>query len=121
MQITPCMVTLVMSAAFALPTDAAAQSRAPVPAPVTFAPAVVPQPQTTIEDSGAPFRTAIGFEALLSTTGSFNTASGYQALKNNTTGQGNTANGYQALFSNTTGLGNTAIGNSALWSNTTAH
>ena len=120
MQITPCMVTLVMSAAFALPTSAAAQSRAPVPAPVTFAPvAVVPPPQTVIEDPGAPFRTAIGFEALLSTTGGFNTAGGYQALKNNTTGQGNTAIGYQALFSNTTPLGNTAIGNSALLANTT--
>ena len=119
MQVPPYMVALVMSAAFALPTVAAAQSRAPVPAPVTFAPvAVLPPPQNVIEDSGAPFRTAIGFEALLSTTGSFNTAGGYQALRNNTTGSGNTAIGWQALFSHTTGFGNTALGNAALQVNT---
>src|SRR5262245_28533035 len=79
MHLSPRMVTVVLSATFVLPMAAAAQSIAPVPAPVTFAPTPVaaPQPLTVVEDSGSPFRTAIGFEALLSnTTGSSNTAAG---------------------------------------------
>lgn len=46
---------------------------------------------------------------LLSTTGSFVTAIGYQALYNNT-GLGNTAIGYQAGDGNTTGTENTYVG-----------
>jgi hypothetical protein len=41
------------------------------------------------------------------TTGSYNTANGFQALYSNTTGNYNTANGVQSLFSNTTGSSNT--------------
>jgi len=55
------------------------------------------------------------------TTGSYNTANGYQALFYNTTGNNNTANGYSALSSNTTGYDNTANGYQALYSNTTGY
>ncbi len=89
---------------------AAAAVRAPA---VGFAP-------LTIEDSAAPFRTAIGFEALFSnTTGQFNTAAGYKALELNTTGSSNSAHGAFALSVNTTGRDNTAAGYLALTSNTT--
>jgi trimeric autotransporter adhesin len=65
--------------------------------------------------------TAVGFQALASTTGfgAGNSGFGYQALMNNTDGSGNTAIGVQALFSNTTGGGNIAIGNSVLLHNDT--
>jgi len=52
------------------------------------------------------------------TTGTYNTASGYQALHSNTTGHWNTASGYQALYSNTGGFAITASGYQALYSNT---
>lgn len=79
-----------------------------------------PPPLTVIEDTGSPFRTAIGFQALSSnTTGSENTASGYQALAANTTGSFNAASGALSLRSNTTGGANTANGRAALASNTT--
>ena len=52
-------------------------------------------------------------------TGCCNTASGYQALYNNTTGGGNTATGNGAVLNNTTGGGNTATGIAALLNNTT--
>ena len=52
------------------------------------------------------------------TYGSFNTASGYQALYGNTLGSSNTATGNTALYSNTTGLANTATGAGALYNNT---
>ena len=48
-----------------------------------------------------------------------NTATGDQALYNNTSGNQNTANGGVALFSNTTGTYNTASGYVALYSNST--
>jgi hypothetical protein len=55
--------------------------------------------------------TASGVDALANNTfGNFNTASGHSALLTNTTGILNTASGYQALISNTTGDSNTAIG-----------
>ncbi len=74
--------------------------------------------------------TAMGFDALLSNTnGVANTATGSGALKSNTTGTDNTAVGYQALYSNTSGAPdangntvgqqNTAVGSQALFSNTT--
>jgi hypothetical protein len=77
---------------------------------------------TGFEDSGAPYRTSVGYQALSSnntTGGSFNTASGYQALFSNTTGTQNTASGAQALYDNTTGGNNTASGDAALLFNTT--
>jgi len=64
--------------------------------------------------------TAIGFEALLNnTTGFQNTATGFQPLERNTTGSDNTANGFFALGGNRTGFVNTAIGGFALGDNTT--
>ncbi len=62
--------------------------------------------------------TAIGFQALLSnTSGLQNTANGSNSLVNNISGQGNTAIGYSALLSNTTGNFNTATGANALLNN----
>ena len=52
------------------------------------------------------------------TTGSYNTANGFQALFNNTSGSNNTANGAFALFHNANGSYNTAEGVSALSTNT---
>jgi hypothetical protein len=64
--------------------------------------------------------TASGVNALLNnTTGTNNTASGISALQYNTTGSSNTANGVSALQNNTTGTNNTANGVSALINNTT--
>jgi len=66
--------------------------------------------------------TANGFEALhFNTNGHSNTATGSRALYSNTTGGGNTANGYEALLNNTTGHLNTATGTGALANNTTAN
>jgi Chaperone of endosialidase len=63
--------------------------------------------------------TATGFQALFSNmTGSFNTANGAVALYSNTTGSINTATGASGLLYNTTGGGNTANGSNALLSNT---
>jgi hypothetical protein len=65
--------------------------------------------------------TATGWQALFNNTGFGNTANGAFALWSNTTGEVNTANGYTALFSNTTGYGNTANGLEALINNTTGN
>jgi hypothetical protein len=66
------------------------------------------------------YNTANGFNSLYSnTTGNDNTANGFQAMQSNTTGSANTVNGYQAMDSNTTGSANTANGFQALYSNTT--
>ena len=66
------------------------------------------------------YNSASGFTALSSnTTGDYNTASGSLALYFNTTGTTNTADGFQALYFNTTGGLNTASGLEALLSNTT--
>src|SRR5208282_3523201 len=54
-----------------------------------------------------------------STTGGYNTASGYGALFLNGTGTDNTASGYVALDLNSTGNYNTATGDHALYSNGT--
>jgi hypothetical protein len=89
-----------------------------------------------VEQSGSPYATAVGYQALnvntgldntaagyvalfFNTTGSFNTAAGTNALVSNTTGFYNTATGVQALNANTTGDNNTAAGNQALNVNTT--
>src|SRR4029077_15267416 len=53
------------------------------------------------------------------TTGTDNTADGFQALYRNTTGDTNAANGYKALFNNTNGFENTASGFEALYTFTT--
>jgi len=64
--------------------------------------------------------TASGLNALgNNTTGYENTASGYRALGNNTTGGLNTARGVGALELNVSGGGNTATGAQTLQSNTT--
>jgi hypothetical protein len=66
--------------------------------------------------------TAIGFDALYSnTTGSYNVANGDSALLSNTSGFQNVADGASALNANTTGYYNTAVGSVALLSNTTGH
>ncbi len=62
--------------------------------------------------------TAIGYEAMVGNfTGSNNTATGFEALATNTAGTENTASGIDALFSNTTGNYNTAVGGHALYHN----
>ena len=58
--------------------------------------------------------TATGKDALINTTGSQNTANGFQALFSNTIGDSNTAIGWQALTFNTTGNNNTATGTGGL-------
>ncbi|PYJ00698.1 MAG: hypothetical protein DMF00_07070 [Verrucomicrobia bacterium] len=57
----------------------------------------------------------------LNTTGSYNTASGYNALQKNSTASNNTATGSSALSLNTTGTDNTAHGANALYNNTTGN
>src|SRR4051812_28220447 len=71
-----------------------------VPAPVTPNRARTPGLISTttpgpliVEDSGAPYTTALGYQAAIHTTGTGNTASGFEALWSNTTGGGNTASG----------------------------
>jgi hypothetical protein len=61
----------------------------------------------------------LGFAGNTTTTGTSNTASGFDALYSNTTGFANTASGFDALYSNTTGVYNMASGDYALYSNTT--
>ena len=66
------------------------------------------------------YNSAFGVLALRNnTTGSSNVALGRQALQANTTATGSASVGYQSLFSNTTGAYNTAMGFQALYSNTT--
>src|SRR6266700_2381830 len=71
--------------------------------------------QTTAEGDGALFSLTTG---LGNTDGEGNTATGRAAMGNGTTGSQNTATGWQALFSNK-GDENTANGAFALYSNTT--
>jgi hypothetical protein len=69
--------------------------------------------------TGTP-NTAVGYQALISNANGYSsTAVGYLALYSNTTGYYNTATGSQALRFNTTGNQNTANGDQALYSNTT--
>ena len=75
-------------------------------------------------NSTGSYNTASGFEALFGAgrgraTGSFNTANGVQALYSISTGGSNTASGFAALFGNTTGSFNAANGANALQNNTT--
>lgn len=72
-------------------------------------------PATTGSDN-----TAIGFDSMYNdSTGDQNTGLGSNTLFSNTTGEANSATGMQALFSNTTGNINTADGFQALLFNTT--
>jgi hypothetical protein len=59
----------------------------------------------------------LGFAGNNSTTGTGNTATGYQSLASDRTGASNAAFGEQALFSNTTGGFNSACGAQALREN----
>ena len=74
--------------------------------------------QTT--SGGTPYLTALGYNAGLATTGVGCTAVGVDALKTNSTGTGNSAYGYQALTSSNGG-NNTAMGYQALGSNLTSN
>ena len=67
------------------------------------------------------YNTAIGFESLaFNTTASNNTAVGYQAGYSTVSGSGGiTAIGWQALYTNSTGAFGVAIGQQAAYSNTT--
>jgi hypothetical protein len=59
----------------------------------------------------------LGFAGNTGTTGAFNTASGFEALLQNSTGNYNTATGSQALYYNQAGTGNAAFGYQALNNN----
>ena len=63
------------------------------------------------------WNTATGYFTLYNNTGEGNTATGNYSLLNNISGSYNTANGYQSLYSNTNGYYNTSIGSQALNSN----
>lgn len=67
------------------------------------------------------FSTALGQEAgdALTSTGTYNTAIGYQALTTASTADSNTAVGAQAMAANTSGIQNVAIGHEALRFGTT--
>ncbi len=58
--------------------------------------------------------TAIGYQVLRYNTAGYNSGVGYQALLQNTTGVNNTALGYRTLFNNNVGNSNTAVGYQAL-------
>jgi hypothetical protein len=73
--------------------------------------------QTLFSLTTANHNTATGFNALRNNTAGNNTAVGANALYNNTTGSENTANGEGALFKNTRGFQNTAVGFQALFNN----
>jgi uncharacterized coiled-coil protein SlyX len=69
-------------------------------------------------NSTGSYNTASGYEALLSnSTGYDNVATGFQSLHDNNSGKLNTASGVQALYYNTTGSNNTAMGLQALLNN----
>jgi hypothetical protein len=71
--------------------------------------------------SVASFNAFLGFGGNSTMTGTYNTASGFAALRPNTTGYRNTASGAVALASNTTGYENSAGGAYALYTNTTGY
>jgi hypothetical protein len=70
-------------------------------------------------DSASPFTTALGSLAAANTTGTNNTAIGYNALNANVTGVENTAIGMQSMRLST-GSGGVAVGYASLYSNTSA-
>ena len=72
--------------------------------------------------SSGKYNSALGYNALKNNTeGRYNTASGYYSLYSNTTGQYNTATGVNSLRSNIAGYSNTAIGYNSLYSNTNGY
>lgn len=72
--------------------------------------------------AGGSWNTATGDQALSSITrGSDNTAIGAEALYSNTTGEWNTATGSSSLYNNTSGVENTANGSYSLTFNTTGN
>ncbi len=75
--------------------------------------------QIVVAEPGGSANIAVGFQSMLSNTGTFNTGVGNLALQNNTTGSFNTAEGNSALQFNTTGDHDTAVGTDALVFNTT--
>ena len=86
------------------------------PAPRTHGRGNDAQPHAVTTGS---YNTAHGYQALSSLTGGYyNTAMGAMALSSLTTAFNNTAVGYLALGSTTSGSANTAVGLSALASNT---
>jgi hypothetical protein len=101
-------------ASAASPASVRPQAAAGAPPAVSTPSSYGPRPLTVIEDSGSPFRTALGAEALASnTTGQWNTGIGNHALESVTTGNNNTAVGGLALHV-ATGSGNTAVGTWAM-------
>ena len=71
------------------------------------------------ESTSSGSSTAFGSGALVSNTGSFNTAIGFDALNANSSGVQNSALGTSALLHNTIGSQNSALGDGALLENTT--
>ncbi len=82
--------------------------------------ALSPQARAVCQDACLTNNNTVqGDDALISNTGSDNTATGFNALYSNTTGSFNTANGSTALTANTSGGSNAALGDHALAANTT--
>jgi hypothetical protein len=75
----------------------------------------------TVVDNNGWSNIFVGQYAGINTTGSYNSALGYQALYSNTTGHDNSAMGHNALYGNTTGYLNLAVGHNALRFNTTGY
>ena len=73
--------------------------------------------ETGLTNSSGTKNTAIGYQSLKSSTASNNTTVGYNSMFSNTTGYSNTAIGKECMLTNTTGYGNTAIGDTSLYSN----
>jgi hypothetical protein len=72
------------------------------------------------QTSGAVDNTAVGYNALTTSSSAFmNTAIGTSSMSNTTTGSNNTAVGVYSLRSNTTGAVNVAVGGTAMEFNTT--
>ena len=67
------------------------------------------------------YNTAVGVQALDQNNSPYNCALGYQALYSSTTGGYNVASGFQALYKNTDGYLNVASGYLALYGNTTGY
>ena len=90
---------------------------------VLHAPFVVSPMARAVCQDGCPgnSNTFLGENALLNTSGSFNTAIGSAALNSNSIGNNNTATGANSLITNSTGESNTATGSDALYFNTTGN
>jgi hypothetical protein len=82
-------------------------SPSPPPAAAATRPPVF---RALVSNTTGSYNTATGFQVLLNSNGDYNTANGHSALLDNTTGAGNTANGAYALQRNSTGSSNIALG-----------